>query len=232
MKTRLSVLASLILPALAMGGATAPSAPTGTISVNTSLVRVGTSPIVSWNIIHPAPIIDVVDVDPDDNFTPKKQVKMDVRIIGADYRYDSRTYKPVRLEVRVAGGSWTRIFSGTQSSVKPDQIIYTRTVASGQKVEFRFQGAQDPNGGGWNPYRYGPDQMVVAMVQGQRPPAYAPYLSKNSVTSYLTPYLNDDGTMDLGPRDIIYLTELTNTDTDAAGFDLQDLVVMVTVTEQ
>ena len=38
--------------------------------------------------------------------------------------------------------------------------------------------------------------------------------------------------MDLGPRDIIYLTELTNTDTDAAGFDLQDLVVMVTVTEQ
>ena len=37
--------------------------------------------------------------------------------------------------------------------------------------------------------------------------------------------------MNLGPRDIIYLCELTHTSTNTTGFDLQDCVMLVTVTE-
>jgi hypothetical protein len=40
-----------------------------------------------------------------------------------------------------------------------------------------------------------------------------------------------DGTMSLGPRDLIYICELTNTNTSASGFDMQDLVMLVTCTE-
>jgi hypothetical protein len=40
-----------------------------------------------------------------------------------------------------------------------------------------------------------------------------------------------NGTMNLGPRDLIYICELTNTNTNASGFDMQDLVMVVTCNE-
>ena len=120
---------------------------------------------------------EVVTQNPDDTFTPKRQVKMDVRMIGADYRYDSTRFKPVQVEVRVAGGSWTRIFSNIHSTILPSKIIHTRTVNANQKVEFRFRGSTDTGYSNWNSYRYGPDLMVAFMAHGDMPPTYAPYLS-------------------------------------------------------
>jgi hypothetical protein len=152
-------------------------------------------------------------------------------MIGADYRFDATRFKPVQVEVRVAGGSWTRIFSATHTSVLASKIIHTRTVNANQKVEFRFRGSQDLGYTNWNPYRYGYEQMVAMMANGETPPNYAPYLSPKGVDSYLTSYVDESGRMKLGPRDLIYLAELTNTNPNSPGFDMQDLVMLVTVTE-
>lgn len=205
--------------------------PVGTLNTNVSLAKVGVSPTLTWNITHPQSITDVVTPNPDDTFTPKQKVRMDVRMIAADYRFDATRFKPVQVEMRVNGGSWSRIFSGNHNSVNPSRIIFTREVNANQKVEFRFRGSQDTGTTNWNSYRFGADLTTAMMVNGQTPPTYAPYLSPNGVGSYLTPYLAPDGTMNLGPRDLIFLSELTHTNTNSTGFDLQDLVMLVTCTE-
>lgn len=233
-----SILAtSLILPGLicAQGGQS-PAIPVGTLSANMSLAKVGVSPTLTWNITHPSGIIDVVDPGPDDTFTPKTRINMKVKVIGADYVYGHNSsgqpiYKPVQVEVRVAGGTWTRIFSNTHNNVNPSTVIYTRQVEANQKVEFRFRGSKNSGYSDWLNYRYGADLMVAMMSHGQNPPGYAPYLSPTGVESYLTPYMAQDGTMSLGPRDLIYICELTNTNTTASGFDMQDLVMLVTCNE-
>lgn len=231
------IAATLLLPGFlwAQSGQS-PAIPIGTLTANTSLAKVGVSPTLTWNITYPQGITEVVTPGNDDTFTPKRQITMRVKIIGADYvyRYDSYgrpVYKPVQVEVRVAGGTWTRIFSNIHSNVNPSTVIYTRVVNANQKVEFRFRGSQNTGYSDWLNYRYGPDLMVAMMVHGDNPPSYAPYLSPNGVGSYITPYMANNGTMNLGPRDLIYLCELTNTSTSAAGFDLQDLVMLVTCTE-
>lgn len=229
--------AALLLPGLlsAQGGQS-PAIPVGTLTTNMSLAKVGASPTLTWNITHPAAILDVVTPNPDDTFTPKTRVNMAVRVIGADYvhGYDSKgkpIYKPVQIEVRVAGGTWTRIFSNTHNNVNPSTVIFTRQVEANQKVEFRFRGSEDSGYSNWLPYRVGPDLMVAMMIHGQTPPSYAPYLSPTGIESYLTPYMAPNGTMSLGPRDLIFISELTNTNTSSSGFDMQDLVMLVTCTE-
>ena len=230
-------LAALILPGFVCAqGGQSPAIPVGTLSANMSLAKVGASPTLTWNITHPAAILDVVTPSPDDTFTPKTRVDMSVKIIGADYvyGYDSSgkpRYKPVQIEVRVAGGSWTRIFSGNHNNVNPSSVIHTRRLEANQKVEFRFRGSEDTGNTNWLSYRYGPDLMVAMMIHGQTPPTYAPYLSPTGVQSYLTPYMAANGTMSLGPRDLIYICELTNTETSSSGFDMQDLVMLVTCNE-
>jgi hypothetical protein len=230
-------LAALILPGIVCAqGGQSPAIPVGTLSANMSLAKVGASPTLTWDITHPAAILDVVTPNTDDTFTPKTRVNMSVKVIGADYvyGYDSRgrpIYKPVQIEVRVGGGGWTRIFSNTHNNVNPSTVIFTRQVEANQMVEFRFRGSEDSRYKDWLPYRLGPDLMVAMMIHGQTPPTYAPYLSPTGVQSYLTPYMAANGTMNLGPRDLIYICELTNTNTNASGFDMQDLVMVVTCNE-
>ena len=232
-----TALAVLVLPGFLMAqGGQSPAIPVGTLSANMSLAKVGASPTLTWNITHPAAILDVVTPATDDTFTPKTKVNMAVRVIGADYvhGYDSKgkpIYKPVQIEVRVAGGTWTRIFSNTHNNVNPSAVIFNRQVEANQKVEFRFRGSEDSGYSDWLSYRYGPDLMVAMMIHGQTPPTYAPYLSPTGVQSYLTPYMAPNGTMSLGPRDLIYICELTNTNTSSSGFDMQDLVMLVTCNE-
>ena len=239
MKTRtLPLIASaLLLPGvLPAQSGQSPAIPVGTLSSNQTLVKVGVSPTLTWNITYPQGITEVVTPGTDDTFTPKRTVTMNVKIVGADYVYGTNSkgqpvYKPVQVEVRVAGGAWTRIFSNIHSSVNPSTVVYTRTVNANQKVEFRFRGSKDTSYSNWLDYRYGPDLMVAMMAHGETPPSYAPYLSPSGVSSYVSPYMAADGTMSLGPRDLIYLCELTNTSATAKGFDLQDLVMLVTCTE-
>jgi len=233
MKTTITAIIALLLAPVLVSAQTgaSPSMPVGTLTTNTNLARVGASPNLNWTITYPQTITQVVTANSDDTFTPKVEVTMRVRMIGADYRYSSTRFKPVQVEVSVNGGSYSRIFSGIHTDVNPSTVILTRTVSAGQTVRFRFRGSQDTGYTNWNPWRYGPDLMVAMMAHGDMPPTYAPYLSPNGVDSYLTPYLAPDGSMQLGPRDLIYLAELTNTSTSASGFDLQDLVMLVTCTE-
>ncbi|MEZ5434456.1 MAG: hypothetical protein R3F31_25480 [Verrucomicrobiales bacterium] len=60
------------------------------------------------------------------------------------------------------------------------------------------------------------------------PPTTTPLYQQPTLESFLRPYLDDNGNIKIGPMDVIYLMELTHTDRNNGGFDLQDLVILVT----
>jgi hypothetical protein len=49
-----------------------------------------------------------------------------------------------------------------------------------------------------------------------------------TVEDFIKPYLDSNGKIKIGPMDVIYLMELTHTNKYDAGFDLQDLCLLVT----
>jgi hypothetical protein len=56
---------------------------------------------------------------------------------------------------------------------------------------------------------------------------YAP-----TIESFIRPYLSEDGKIKIGPRDVLYLMELTHTNPNHSGFDLQDMALLVTFYDQ
>ena len=67
------------------------------------------------------------------------------------------------------------------------------------------------------------------LKNGDRVPSTVPALNGNSIESFLKPYMNTSTkTVQIGDRDLILLMELGQTSPSSSGFDLQDLVVLVT----
>ena len=60
-----------------------------------------------------------------------------------------------------------------------------------------------------------------------RSPAY----EQGNIGSFLSSYVSEANTIQIGPRDMIYLFELASSDPTEWWFDMQDLVVIVTYDE-
>jgi hypothetical protein len=69
---------------------------------------------------------------------------------------------------------------------------------------------------------------VRALVSGQSCPTNVPDYNAPSLESFLKPYLDSTKKVKIGPMDVIIIMELTHTDTSSVGYDLQDLVMLVT----
>ncbi|HWR24669.1 MAG TPA: hypothetical protein VN278_00405, partial [Methanosarcina sp.] len=72
-----------------------------------------------------------------------------------------------------------------------------------------------------------PDNIIV-LKNGDPVPNKPGYLQQIPVSTYLAPYTKN-GKIVLGPYDAIFLFELGGTDTASSAFDLNDLIVLVTV---
>jgi hypothetical protein len=65
-------------------------------------------------------------------------------------------------------------------------------------------------------------------VNGDIPPSKIPDYNAPSLESFIRPYLDASGRVKIGPMDVIIFMELTHTDESNVGYDLQDLVFLVT----
>ena len=246
MKTihKFQILFGLFAPALAMGQAMAPQIPLGELSVNRSLLRMGASPTLTWAANYPVPVLEVITVNPDDSIVTKKKVQVTVRVLGVAFQ-SGNLQLPGKLEMRLNNGSWTPRFLGAANNVNPNNPVYTGIVNANTKLDFRFRGASNKNKNNpqttkesdwqWN---YSPvatsttSASKMALVDGQAVPSYAPAYSQGDITSFLTSYISPDGTaVKVGPRDVIYLTELSSASPNTTYFDMQDMVLLVNFTE-
>lgn len=232
--TSLLSAAIFALPAIAgNGNSTDPLIPVGSLSAYPTLVQTGTHPTLNWEIQYPETAEDIVTIEPGGTITPKVDLCLEIRVLGASYQIGrDRKGRPiwgyVQAEVKVGNSStWSRFFNDTQDKVKPHQIYYAQGVARSYPIEFR---ARCYTGRYWKPYRSteNPSANLVALVDGDTPPTSIPAFSQGNIESFLKPYLDAGGKLNLGPKDVIFLIELGQTDTSASGFDLQDLVLLAT----
>lgn len=215
-------------------GAQAPAtAPFGWLSASPTVVRTGTYPVLKWNITHPSRIGNFLSRAADGTLTPRQDLYMDVRILGASYQIGTNSngtpkWGSVESYARADGASsFTRFFAGVQTSINPSTICFTKLCRAGSPIDFR---SRCNNGSSWLSYRSTESLTpnVVALLTGESPPDTVPAFRQGSIESFLAPYLDAGGKVLIGPMDVIYLFELGQTNTQSSGFDLQDLVLLVT----
>ncbi|MCB1234510.1 MAG: hypothetical protein KDM91_05520 [Verrucomicrobiae bacterium] len=241
MKTKHLVLSTALLSvsgiSLTNVFSTDPEIPTGSLSAYPTIVQTGTHPTLTWSITHPEVIDDVVDIDPPGTTIPKETLIMDIRVVGASVKrvwLDRRgrvtdwEWVPTECKFSYNNGSYQRIFYDTQDDVNPDQVVYSRTVYKDKPLN--FGGRYLEYGGGWSTFYSSTncDHNVIALKNGDNPPDVGALYGQDTVEDFLRPYMDNQGNISIGPKDVIYLVELTHTNMNDGGFDLQDLVILAT----
>lgn len=212
----------------------APVIPVGSLSAFPTIVQTGTHPQLTWEVTLPETVDEIVEITPPGTLTPSRDVVMDVRILGAGVTYYSGGYLyfvPTQTQISHNGGSYSQIFYGTNYDVDPNEIVHTIEVEEGETVNF---GARYYHNNAWGPWYSSTNSThnVIALKNGDTPPTTTPMHQAPTIESFIRPYLGDDGRVVLGPRDIIYLFELTHTNQNDQGFDLQDMAVLVSFYEE
>jgi hypothetical protein len=210
-----------------------PEAPTGWLSTNSEWIRAGASPVLKWEIRHPVTVEDLVKVD-DQMVTPKQTLEMEIRVLGAGVtssRSDGSnlTFVPTEAMFSYGGGSYSRIFFGTNHNVDPGKVVLARSVDKGKTL--RFGGRYFFNNS-WGTFYHSSSgtRNVRTLVKGDLPPTFYPLHTAPSLENFIKPYLDSSGRVSIGPMDVIVFMELTHTDsqTDQMGYDCQDMVLLVT----
>ncbi|BCU78508.1 hypothetical protein [Luteolibacter sp. LG18] len=228
---RAIVLAALSLIAAALApaskAATTESVPRGTLTTSADLLRVGLKPTLTWNVEFPSEISTVVDIIPPNTVVPKQDVTMKIRVLGASFQESLTSYLTVQAFYRTNGSAWVTAFSGLQTTVVPSTILVQKTITKNTKLDFGGRGYRS----GWlTLYNTGTTSPNVVMLKnGDAVPDTTPAFQQGEIESFLKPYINSTTKkISIGPKDLIILYELGQTDTKASGFDLQDLVMLVT----
>ncbi len=230
----------LATPCLAQNGngngkSSIPAAPVGWLNAYPSIVQTGTKPTLSWGITYPSVVMDYVDVIAPATVSPKTEVDVEVRVVGAGVTVSSNgsssyQFVPTQATLSFDGGSYQSIFYGTNNDVKPSKVVWSKKkVQAGQKLRF---GGRYYYNRSWGSYYHSDSgtQNVRTLVNGDVPPTTYPLHTAPSLEDFIKPYLDAEGRVKIGPMDVIVFMELTHSDSqmDDQGYDLQDMVLLVT----
>lgn len=220
-------------PSIQAGSLTSPSVPVGWLSANPGIVRAGAKPELKWNITYPSTVMDYVSVTDASTVTPKQQLEMEIRVLGAGVTAGSSdgsrfSFVPTEAKMSYDGASYQRLFYGTNPEVDPNKVVYAATVQAGKPIRF---GGRYYYNGNWGQFysSSGGTLNVRTLVNGQTPPTTYPLHTAPTLESFIKPYLDASGKVMIGPMDVIVFMELTHTDAQADyyGYDLQDMVLLV-----
>jgi hypothetical protein len=212
---------------------TNPSIPVGTLTAFPTVVQTGTKPTLTWNITYPSIVEDYVTITPPGTVTPKINLICDIRILGAGVTTQnsngSINFIQTKGKIKYNGSSsWTEIFNGknTDAVVQRQDIVKTISVTKNKAINF---GGQYYWNGSWSTfYTSESGDHVQSLVNGSIPPDNVPDYNAPSLESFIKPYLDASGKVKIGPMDVIVFMELTHTDKNDIGYDVQDLVFLVT----
>jgi hypothetical protein len=216
------------------GRSTSPSVPVGWLSTSQSIVRAGSSTSLSWGITYPSVVKDYVTITDPATVTTKKSLDYEVRVLGAGVTSSSSNgsnfaFVPTEAQLSAAGGSYNRIFYGTNNDVNPTKVVASGSLSGNKKL--RFGGRYYFNGRwGTNYTSSCGTNNVRTLVNGETLPTSYPLFSAPTLESFLKPYLDSTGKVNIGPMDVIVFMELTHTEAQKydPGYDLQDRVLLVT----
>ena len=205
-----------------------PAIPVGKLSVDSNLVQAGAKPKLTWDITFPKNVEEVVEVDPDDEITPKTRLRLQVFVLGVGITDQTGREYPARSEIRFSSNSsWQGVYTGVGSQSDPTRAIHDRIVEAGNTITFRAR--VFVRGFGY----YNNDSSNIQVLQnGDFAPGNAGGYDQDSIADYLQSAVDPDtGRLVLGPLDLIYACELTHSDENHRGYDVQDTVVLLRFTE-
>jgi hypothetical protein len=222
---------------------TIPAIPVGSLDAYPTVVQTGTKPTLTWSINYPSIVKDYVTVTPPNTIIPKQALKCDIRILGAGVTSKSSNGSIVYYYTRgrIAYGSspgsssFSTFWNGrqTDSIVQQQGLVVTNlSVSANTRIHFGGQYNSDNSSSSSNWYTfYGSSNSstnVRTLVSGDSCPTNVPDYNAPSLESFLKPYLDSANKVRIGPMDVIVFMELTHTDQSNIGYDLQDLVFLVT----
>jgi hypothetical protein len=212
---------------------TDPGIPVGSLVVAPSVVQAGTKPSLTWDILFPQTIADVVQVSPPGKLTLLDQYYVDVQIIGssvttcASGQAASTASYPTDARMSVNGGSYFQLFYGNSADVNPSSLLYSKKLPKGTTINF---GGRYAANNVWSPFytTQSSNMQVVSLVNGDTPPTSFALDKSPTLANFLKPYLDSEGKVKIGPLNVLVLMELGQTDHSESCFDLQDQVLLVT----
>ena len=220
--TRLFAFLSILSQAFA-----ATEIPTGTLTVDRAVVRLGARSQLGWQINYPTSIADLVVITNTGTIIPNTTLNMQVRTLGVAFQSGS-TLLPVEGSWSLNNSStWTRFFYGTGPSVVPTNVLINTNVKLSDRIDF---GGRGWSGSSWFPFHSTrvSDHYTIVLKNGDFAPSYAPAYNQGTVQSFLRPYIDGSGRIRIGSRDLILLWEASTAAPGTTYFDMQDLVVLVT----
>lgn len=212
---------------------TTPTIPVGTLTAFPTIVQTGTKPTLTWSISYPSIVENFVTITPPGTVTPKENLICDVRILGlgvtSQGSNNSITYYRTRGRWRYNGStSWSTIYDGKQTDTIVQQQGLVKTSISVNKDKAMNFAGQYYNSEWKTEYTSLSGTNVRALVSGQTCPGNVPDYNAPSLESFLKPYLDSTKKVKIGPMDVIIIMELTHTNQADIGYDLQDLVMLLT----
>jgi len=213
---------------------TDPGIPVGSLVVSPTIVKANTKPMLSWDILFPKTISDVVQISPPGKITLLDQGYIDVQIVGSSVttctggQAASAASYPTDARMSVDGGSYVQLFYGTSADVNPSQLLYSKKLNKGTVINFGGRYVKD---NAWSSFytTLSSNMQVVTLANGDTPPTKFSLEKSSTLASFLKPYLDTStGKIVLGPLSMLVMMELGQTDPSESCFDLQDQVLLVT----
>lgn len=205
--------------------AAAKDIPTGTISVDKSLVREGVKPEVTWKVNFPSTTVDeVVDVTEEGDIKTKKRLRVDFFMIGTAVS----NHRDATITYGHAGSGWNLIYSGFGKNLDPTISRYSRVVEAGQTIRVASIVDRKSNIG----WIYNDQPNALVMKDGDEPNSKPGWGGDASMEDYVRPYMKD-GKINIGSLDLMVALELTHTQSriNESGYDSNDSIVLVRFTE-
>jgi hypothetical protein len=216
---------------------TFPAMPSGWLSAFPTIVQTGTHPTLTWGINYPSIVKDYVTITVPATITAKEELDVEIRVLGNGVTVsnsNSSSFNWVNAEAQLSfnGGSYTRIFYGTNLNVNPNTIVWSRTGVKKNQT-LRFGGRYYYNNKWGTTYTStNTSTNVRTLVNAETPPATGlqPAIDAPTLEDFIRPYLDGAGNVKIGPMDVIVFMELTHTSSQQSdpGYDLQDIVLLVT----
>lgn len=228
-----AIIVTILAPnrCLAATTSTIPAVPFGTLQASPTRVQTGTKPSLTWGILYPSKLSDLVTVSPPGTLIPNKPVFVSVQPVGCGVTACDPTQGSTQLftEARMSlnGSPYQQIFYGIQSDVEPAYSLYTKKVFANNTIDF---GGRYVKNGAWSSFytTKSSNLQVIALADGSTIPTTLPLYQSSLIANYLKPYVDSTGKVKVGPLSVLILMELGQTNHGANCFDYQDMVLLVT----
>lgn len=192
------------------------SQPIGKIDSLQSIVKEGTKADLNWKISYPVHKFNQTD--------SLVTVRFITAAVGPKWR--------INFGTRTNGAPYEEFYHGFTEdhpsyALSPELIVSETLVSANEEIEFLLRHEASKIPGAWvsslNPAH---KDQVIELHKGDQVPTVAGAGDQRSVAEILAPY-SENGIVTIGENQRIILFEIYTTDKNSPGFDLQDVVLLV-----